>query len=63
MSAEDGVVAVDEFELPEDFDESQFEDPDDFVDEISDEGQRVACSRTRILESLVFRQVLLQDLC
>ena len=27
-----------EFDLPEDLDESQFDDPEDFVDDISDEG-------------------------
>lgn len=39
MSAKDIVLSVGEVELPEDFDENQFEDPDDFVDEISDEGE------------------------
>lgn len=47
MSAE-SVLSVEELELPEDFDESQFEDPEDFVDDISDEGERVACLRNRI---------------
>ena len=27
-----------DIEFPEDFDESQFEDPEDFEDDISDEG-------------------------
>ena len=41
MSAKESVLSVEEVELPEDFDESQFEDPDDFVDEISDEGESI----------------------
>ena len=44
MSAdEDGLVAS-ELELPEDVDESQFDDPDDFEDDISDEGL-VECTK------------------
>lgn len=38
MSAEEDDAVAGELELPEDFDESQFEDPDEFEDDISDEG-------------------------
>lgn len=51
MSAE-SVLSVEELELPEDFDESQFEDPEDFVDDISDEGERVSC-RISITELII----------
>lgn len=50
MSAKESVLSVEDVELPEDFDESQFEDPDDFVDEISDEGESTSLT-IRILQN------------
>lgn len=54
MSAKESVLSVEDVELPEDFDESQFEDPDDFVDEISDEGESNSLT-IRILQNFRVR--------